>query len=119
MDRQRRRRRRSGGASLAKTAITLWPILLMFFLITGSQTRPIHSLRDNGLLLLRRGEGEVNPVKAKSPTRPDPEMPGLPNLNVLADKDTRTYTWNGSLWSITETVYKPGIFYSRLPQANG
>lgn len=99
-------------------------VIATFIIITGSQARPIHSLQNRGLPLLHdplarglvaRGE-EVNPVKSKFKTIPDPGM-GHPETNVLAEN--KTYTWDDDQWIMTETAFNPSMFYSRIPQANG
>lgn len=90
-------------------------VFCVFAIFVCSYARPVHDLHDRGLLLLR-GEGEVNPVKAKNPTKPDPGM-SYPNLNVLTENKTSKY--DDETWSITETAFNPGMFYSRLPLANG
>jgi hypothetical protein len=101
-----------------KTIHTIKSLLVIFYafmIFTGSQARPVHLLQNRGLLLLR-GEGEVNPVKAKNPTKADPGM-SYPNLNILTEIKTSKY--DDETWSITETAYSPSMFYTRVPLANG
>lgn len=116
MSRQTRRRRPDGAGRTIKALLAvLYPVVIAFMIIASGQARPIHVLQNRALLLLR-GEGEVNPVKAKNPTKADPGM-SYPNLNVLTENKTSKY--DDETWSITETAFNPGMFYTRLPMANG
>lgn len=101
----------------------LLAVSTIIYIIHGTQALPTASLQNGGLPLidpLARGlvarAEEVNPVKSKFKTIPDPGM-GYPDTNVQADD--KTHTWNDSRWTITESAFNPSMFYSRIPQANG
>lgn len=119
MDRHRRPRRffGGGGNTIIGWFLCILPVVLLLVIITGCQTRPLHILQSRGLLLLR-GEGEVNPVKAKFPTRPDSGM-AYPYFHIPVLVEDKTSAYNDELWSITETAFNPGIFYKRVPLSNG
>lgn len=105
--------------------LLFWPVTLALFIITGSQARPIPGLQNLEPTLNRGPQGrgpfprgeEVNPVKSKFKTIPDPGM-GYPETNVQAEGN-KTYSWNDEWWSMTETAFNPSMFYSRVPLANG
>lgn len=125
------RTRRSGRGTgyLRALGTVVYAVIVVFVFITGTQARPLHILQDPALLsFLEEGditpleprasaqEGEVNPVKVKNPTRPDPGM-RYPNLNVLTENKTTRY--DDEKWSLTATEFQPGMFYGRLGVGNG
>lgn len=103
----------------------VYAVMAVFVMIAGTQARPVHILQDPATLSLRGSpleprapaqEGEVNPVKVKNPTIPDPGM-RYPNLNVLTENKTTRY--DDERWSLTATEFQPGMFYGRLGLGNG
>ncbi len=105
------------GSTASKLMKTVF-LLFLFFAISDafSQDNPTRSLTSQDLRLRGVEEEGNNPVKPKIPTRPDPGME-YPNYNVLAED--KTWLWNSADWSMTETKFKPGIFYTRIFSANG
>ncbi|KAE8444218.1 hypothetical protein EG329_000718 [Mollisiaceae sp. DMI_Dod_QoI] len=105
------------GSAASKLMETVF-LLFLFFAISDafSQDNPTRSLTSQDLRLRGVEEEGNNPVKPKIPTRPDPGME-YPNYNVLAED--KTWVWNSADWSMAETKFKPGIFYTRIFSANG
>ena len=93
---------------------------VLFFLIPTASASPLHHTTNitgevQPKSLYKRGE--VNPVSPKHQTHPDPDMPGLPDFNVLA-KD-KLSVWDDQRLSLTTERFMPGIYQARVGIANG
>jgi hypothetical protein len=63
------------------------------------------------------GRGEVNPVSDKFKTRPDPGMPGEPDLDILSKVALSTY--DDEAMSIMSEMFLPGVYQAFIAMANG